>query len=130
MNSAIGAKHARKEAAVTFLRLAASGMVKEAYDRYVGVNFRHHNPDFPGDAPSLAAGMAEGNAKNPVKEFDVRHVVEEGDLVVVHSRVRQSSDTTDIAVAHIFRFEGDQIVELWDIGQQEPENSPNQNGMF
>jgi predicted SnoaL-like aldol condensation-catalyzing enzyme len=35
-----------------------------------------------------------------------------------------------IAVVHIFRFQGNNIAELWDIGQAMPENSPNENGMF
>ena len=29
-----------------------------------------------------------------------------------------------------FRFQGDRIVELWDLGQPVPEKSPNENGMF
>jgi predicted SnoaL-like aldol condensation-catalyzing enzyme len=33
-------------------------------------------------------------------------------------------------VIHIFRFEEDRIVELWDVGQEIPEDSPNDNGMF
>jgi predicted SnoaL-like aldol condensation-catalyzing enzyme len=31
---------------------------------------------------------------------------------------------------HIFRFEQGRIVELWDLGQEVPESSPNQYGMF
>ena len=42
----------RKEAAVSFLKLAASGKVDEAYGSYIGANFRHHNPYFRGDAES------------------------------------------------------------------------------
>ena len=36
----------RKDAAVSFLNLAASGRVREAYDGYVSTNFHHHNPYF------------------------------------------------------------------------------------
>jgi enamine deaminase RidA (YjgF/YER057c/UK114 family) len=35
-----------KDAAVTFLKLAASGKVREAYSKFVGPGFRHHNPFF------------------------------------------------------------------------------------
>jgi predicted SnoaL-like aldol condensation-catalyzing enzyme len=35
-----------------------------------------------------------------------------------------------VALVHIFRFEGNLIAELWDIGQAAPENSPNEYGMF
>ena len=116
--------------AVSFLTLAASGKVREAYDNYVSAKFRHHNAYFPGDAESLQAGMAEAHKKFPNTTLEVQHVLAEGDLVAVHSRVRHSSDTPEIAVVHIFRFEGGRIVELWDVGQEAPKDSPNENGMF
>jgi hypothetical protein len=39
--------HSRKQIARTFLRLAATGKVREAYERFVDKSFRHHNPYFP-----------------------------------------------------------------------------------
>ena len=119
-----------KDAAIAFLELGSSGRVTEAYDTYVAPNFRHHNPYFPGDAKSLAAGMAENAAKFPKKSFRVERAIEEGDLVAVHSRVRLSADMADVALVHIFRFEGDRVAELWDIGQPVPDDTPNENGMF
>ena len=117
-------------AAISFLRLAASGRLDEAYDNYIGANFRHHNPYFRGDAESLKAGMAEAHKKFPNTTLDAQHVFETDDLVAVHSRVRHSPDTPEIAVVHIFRFEGDRIVEMWDVGMEAPKDSPNENGMF
>ena len=119
-----------KKAATTFLHLAATGDVRRAFDLYTTDDFRHHNPHFPGDAESLAAAMEENAAQNPEKSLDIRHVIEEGDLVTVHSRVRMTPIAPDIALVHIFRFDGDHVVELWDIAEPLPENSPNQNGMF
>jgi predicted SnoaL-like aldol condensation-catalyzing enzyme len=46
------------------------------------------------------------------------------------SHVRQNPDDPGAALVHIFRFEGDRIVELWDIAQAIPADSPNKNGMF
>jgi hypothetical protein len=43
----------RKDAAVSFLRHAASGRVREAYDKHVSGDFRYHNPSFRGDAESV-----------------------------------------------------------------------------
>ena len=120
----------RKQSAISFLRLAASGKLDEAYSNYISSNFRHHNPYFAGDAESLKAGMAEAHEKFPDTTLEIQHVLEEGDLVAVHSRVRHSTDTPEIAVVHIFRFEGDRIAELWDIGQEAPKESPNENGLF
>ena len=120
----------RKEAAVSFLKLAATGKLDEAYGNYVSTNFRHHNPYFAGDPESLKTGMAQAHEKFPDTTLEVQHVLEEGDLVAVHSRVRHSANTPAIAVVHIFRFEGDRVAELWDIGQEGPKDSPNENGMF
>jgi predicted SnoaL-like aldol condensation-catalyzing enzyme len=120
----------RKDVAVSFLRQAASGRVREAYGKHVSTGFRHHNPFFAGDAQALMAGMEENARQNPDKRLDVLHVVEEGDLVAVHSRVQQKPDDRGAALVHLFRFEGDHIVELWDIGQPVPAESVNSNGMF
>ena len=119
-----------KAAAIAFLQLASSGKVHDAYSKYVGTAFRHHNPFFEGSAKSLMAGM-EANAKqNPDKVLEVKRAIAEGDLVAVHSLVKQKPDEPGAAVVHIFRFEKGQIVELWDLGQPVPENSQNQYGMF
>jgi predicted SnoaL-like aldol condensation-catalyzing enzyme len=123
-------KDSNKDAAVTFLKLAASGKVPEAYSKFIGPGFRHHNPFFEGSAESLSAGMEENARQNPDKVFEVKRTIAEGEFVVVHSHVRQKPDDLGAAVVHIFRFEMGRIVELWDLGQPVPENSQNQNGMF
>jgi predicted SnoaL-like aldol condensation-catalyzing enzyme len=119
-----------KEAATTFLRLAASGDVRRAFDSYAAPDFRHDNPHFASDAESLAHAMAENTAQNPYKKLEILRVIEDDDVVVLHSRVRLTETGPDIALIHIFRFENDRVVELWDIGQPVPDNSPNQLGMF
>ncbi|MBW5468123.1 nuclear transport factor 2 family protein [Brevibacillus formosus] len=123
-------KTSLKENAVSFLQLVASGNVREAYQRYTGPNFNHHNPFFRGDAHSLMLAMEENAAKNPHKILEVKRAIEEGDIVAVHSHVRQNQEDLGGAVVHIFRFHNDQIVELWDVGQPIPDDSPNENGMF
>ncbi|MFC8686763.1 nuclear transport factor 2 family protein [Brevibacillus porteri] len=123
-------KTSLKENAVSFLQLVASGNVREAYQRYTGPDFRHHNPYFRGDAHSLMLAMEENAAKNPHKILEVKHAIEEGEIVAVHSHVKQNQEDLGGAVVHIFRFHNDQIVEFWDVGQPIPDDSPNENGMF
>ena len=120
----------RKDIATSFLRLATSGRVREAYEKYVHPEFRHHNPYFGGDAASLRAGMEDNAAQFPSKAFEIQRVLGEGDLVAVHSRVQLGPDMPEMAVVHIFRFDGDRIIELWDVAQQVPPQNPNANGMF
>ena len=119
-----------KDAAVEFLTLAASGKVSDAYARHVGFGFRHHNPHFRGDAASLKEAMQENATRNPNKALKVQRALQDGNEVVVLSHVQQHPGERGAAVVHIFRFEGGRIVELWDIGQEVPEKSINENGMF
>jgi predicted SnoaL-like aldol condensation-catalyzing enzyme len=119
-----------KGVATSFLNLASSGRVDEAYSKFVGNGFRHHNAFFEGSMESLRAGMKENAIQNPAKVFEVKRVIAEGDFVVTHSHVQQKPGDLGAAVVHIFRFENGKIVELWDLGQPIPENSPNQYGMF
>jgi predicted SnoaL-like aldol condensation-catalyzing enzyme len=119
-----------KESAVAFLNAVAAGQVREAYARYVGSGFKHHNPFFRGDAASLMEAMEQNAKKNPSKVLEVHTAIEEGNRVAVFSRVRQKPGDRGGAVVHLFRFEGERIVEFWDIGQAVPEESVNENGVF
>ena len=123
-------KTSHKDMATTFLRLAGTGKVHEAYERYAGSGFRHHNPYFKGDSHSLMVAMDENATKFPQKVLEVKHALEDGNYVAVHSRVLHEPNGKEVAVFHLFRFEGDQLVELWDVGQEAPDKSPNENGMF
>ena len=115
--------------AESFLKLASSGKLDEAYS-LVSPKFHHHNAYFPGDAESLKAGMADAHKKFPNTKLDVQRAIAEGEFVAVHSRVHHGAETLPIAVVHIFRFEGDKIAELWDVGMEVPKDSPNENGVF
>jgi predicted SnoaL-like aldol condensation-catalyzing enzyme len=124
------ADHDKKAAAIEFLRLASRGDVEQAFERYVAGGFRHHNPWFAGDAGSLMRAMADNAREHPAKAFEPLRAVADGDLVCVHARVRLDPGARSYAVMHLFRFEGERIAELWDVGQEEPEEMPNEHGMF
>jgi len=119
-----------KDAAVGFLALVARGNVDEAWDRHVGPGLVHHHAYFPGDAASLKQAMLDDAAANPGKSLTVHRVLRDGDEVAVYSHVRQRADDPGWAVAHIFRFEYGRIVEMWDVGQEVPRESPNEHGAF
>lgn len=120
----------QKQAAIDFLALVASGEVYEAYERYVGAEFRHHNPNVNGDADSLRRAMQMNASKNPLKLLEVQFALQDGDRVAVFSRVRQHADDRGGAAVHLFRFADERIAEFWDIGQAVPDVSINENGMF
>lgn len=120
----------KKEMAQHFLKLASEGKSREAFKLYVGKDFKHHNVYFKGDANTLMIAIEEDAKMNPDKIFEIQRAMEDGDLVAVHSRFRQNPNDLDWAVMHIFRFENDKIVELWDFAQASPAEIINENGMF
>jgi predicted SnoaL-like aldol condensation-catalyzing enzyme len=91
---------------------------------------KHHNVYFAGDAKSLEQAMIENHERFPHKTMEVKHAVEEGVIVIVHSHVLLKPGDAGVALVHIFRFEGEKIAEMWDLGQQVPDVSPNEHGMF
>jgi predicted SnoaL-like aldol condensation-catalyzing enzyme len=110
--------------------MAASGHAAAAFAQYATSEFRHHNPHFRGDAQSLARAMDQNAAQFPAKTLDVQRVLCDGDQVAVHSRVRHAPGAPEVAVVHLFRFEGLRIAELWDVGQAAPQPLVNEHGMF
>lgn len=120
----------RKEIAKEFLYMVSTGGVREAYEKHVHPDFRHHNPWFEGDRASLMEAMEEAASDHPTNRYEAVRALEDDDLVAVHGRVRQRPAGPRIAVIHIFRFDEDRIAEAWEVGQEVPEESPNANGMF
>ena len=119
-----------KQAAVDFLEKVIANKIDEAYALHVDPACRHHNPYFDRDIGALKAGMQENAHTNPQKIFEIQHVIHEGDLVAVHSRLRQETGGPAFAVVHLFRFRQNRVVEFWDVCQPEPAENVNENGMF
>ena len=117
-----------KEKAVHFLQMAVSGQIDEAYATYVDMQGKHHNAYYPAGFAALQEGMKEDHLKVSDKTLTVINALEDGDRVAVHSHLRRGKD--DISVVHLFRFRDGRIVEMWDVGQIMPADSPNQDGEF
>lgn len=116
--------------ALEFLRVAAAGEAKEIMARLAAADFVHHNPYFPQGADALASSCEQDARAHPGKLFDIQRTIAEGDLVVVHSRLRRA-EQADLAAVHIFSFDGEgRLRELWDVAQEVPTSSPNRDGMF
>lgn len=118
------------EIATEFLSMAASGSVREAYERHVADSFTHHNAYFPADRESLLVAMEQSAESEPNKSFTIKQVIDSGDRIAVFSHLQRAQTNQEYAVVHIFRFENAKIVEMWDIGQEIPKDSPNALGMF
>lgn len=119
----------RKNTAVDFLRAARSGD-RAAAAKLLAPGARHHNAYFAAGMETLLDAIVAAAQLNPSGTMDVKHVLGDGELVVVHSHVRQRPEDRGVAVIHLFRFVEDRIAELWDVGQAVPAENPNRDGMF
>lgn len=119
-----------RTSAVTFLKLVVAGKISEAYETHVSSQMCHHTPFFAGDVASLQQAMEQNHREYPNKVLEVQRTIAEGDFVAVHSRIRMSANDNGMAIMHLFRFKDGRIVEMWSVGQQVPDESPNDNGMF
>lgn len=120
----------KKEIATEFLVLCAKGKSREAFNSFADKNFKHHNAYFKGDAETLMLAMEENAKQNPDKGLEIKNVLQDDNYVALYSFVKLKPSDLGIALVHIFRFENDKIVELWDLSQPIPENMINENGMF
>jgi predicted SnoaL-like aldol condensation-catalyzing enzyme len=120
----------RKQAALRFLELLGAGRIDDAYRMYTCSAGKHHNPFFAAGFPVLQKGMIENAVQFPNLRIIVKNVIGEGDLVAIHSHIVPRPGEAGIAAVHLFRYQGQKIIEIWDINQPVPVDSPNQDGMF
>ncbi len=120
---------ARKQAALQFLQLVVAGRIDEAYQKYVDLQGKHHNPFFHAGFPALRKAMNENHIQFPNKQLTIKNVLGDGDLVAVHSHIVLRLGETGVVAVHLFRFRGDKIVEMWDCGQTVPADSLNKDGI-
>ena len=120
----------QKERALDFLHMVVSGEIDQAYESYVNMHGVHHNVYYSSEFASLKRGMKESHSQFPNKRLMVKNVLGDGDLVAVHSHILMKEGEPGVSVVHIFRFEDGKIVEMWDVGQTIPVDSPNRRGAF
>ena len=125
-----GNSRSHKTAAVQFLQLVVAGRIEEAYRDYVDIQGKHHNLYFPAGFPSLKKAMIEDHVQSPNKRLSVVNVLEERDLIAVHSHLEFAQGKGSMITVHLFRFTQDRIVEIWDCGQLIPPDLPNKDGPF
>jgi|SRR5271167_2099911 len=119
------------EAAVDLLQTAFSnGEPEKAVKEHAGDKYIQHNPQL-GDGPEAFIGFVKGfRGQFPEMHLEVKRTIAQGDMVVTHSHLTLKPGEPGVALADFFRFEGDKVVEHWDVIQNIPEESANSNTMF
>jgi predicted SnoaL-like aldol condensation-catalyzing enzyme len=119
-----------KKIAAKFLELVIAGRIEEAYTNFVSMEGKHHNPYFPAGFAALKKAMIQNHAELPDKQMIIRHVLGEGNLAAVHSCIIPKPGEPGMVAVHIFRFQKDKIIEMWDSVLPIPADSPNNDGAF
>jgi predicted SnoaL-like aldol condensation-catalyzing enzyme len=125
-----------KDVAIGFLRALMQGRFKEGL-QFFASDCKTHNPYIAGGMDALTDAMIAANremrTKYPDAELTIRHTLADGDLVAVHTQLLNSKHEPSqggLRQVHLFRFEGDKIVEYWDITQMVTPEMPNARGAF
>ena len=121
-----------KRNVVAYYTLAFNGkQPAKAVELYVGDRYIQHNP-FAADGPQAFIDFVTAfTAEHPQLFVDIKRVIAECDLVVTHSHITEDPSDRGDAVADIFRLDRrGKVVEHWDVVQEVPATSANDNTMF
>ena len=103
--------------------------VRKAFMEYCAEIYIQHNPTIL-DGREAAIEMLEPKFSNPEASFDIKRILVDGDLAVIHLHGKMNKTALGGAVADIYRLENGKIVEHWDVLQPVPENAVNPHPMF
>ena len=102
----------------------------EAIDIFVGETYTQHNPHVGDGKQAFIEYFERMAAEYPRKRVDIKRAFAEDDHVILHCH-QIWPDGLEYAGIDIFRLDADgKVVEHWDVLQEVPANSENDNGMF
>jgi predicted SnoaL-like aldol condensation-catalyzing enzyme len=104
--------------------------VKEGFDAYVVEDYIQHNPRVPDGREAAVKFLGEMLRNNPQRVAEIKHVLADGDLVMLHVHAKANPEDRGMAIVDIFRVSNGKIVEHWDVVQPVPEAAANKNTMF
>lgn len=129
-NGQSAAEEINKQNVVAFYNAAINDKDFEKARPYMGDKYIQHNP-LAADGPDGLKAFLDF-AKTNLGSFkaEIRQVFADGDYVILHVHVKANPEDRGSAVMDIFRLENGKVVEHWDVIQQIPEKSANDNTMF
>ena len=121
---------ANKKIVIDFYEKGLNQKDYEAAARHFGPRYIQHNPN-AADGPEGFKKLVEFlKEKFPNSKSEIKRVIAEGDLVMLHVHSVREPGQRGRAIVDIFRLENGKIVEHWDVIQDVPETAANSNTMF
>jgi predicted SnoaL-like aldol condensation-catalyzing enzyme len=102
----------------------------EAGRKYMGATYKQHSPYATDGHEGLAAFVKFFRENFPQHRYEVKKVIAEGDMVVLHLHGMGGMNPFGEQVVDFFRVKNGKVVEHWDVIQPIPEKSDNPNGIF
>jgi predicted SnoaL-like aldol condensation-catalyzing enzyme len=103
---------------------------KDAFARFASADFVDHAASVPGGSRDDSAAALEALfAQMPGGKWTIVRSAAENDLVFLHVRVNPAPGAPEVAIAEIFRVQGDKIVEHWDVVASAPDKAVNFHSM-
>ncbi len=124
-----GTLEQNKKLVTAFYDAAINQKNYDAAVKYLGAEYKQHNPTAANGKEGLKAFIDFLKARFPSQRGEIKRVVAEGDLVVLHVHSTRG-DGPGRAIVDIFRVKDGKVVEHWDVIQDIPEKAANSNGMF
>jgi predicted SnoaL-like aldol condensation-catalyzing enzyme len=98
--------------------------------QYMGSEYRQHAPYATDGHAGIAEWVHKFKEAFPQHRYEVKKIIAEGDLVVLHLHGMNGPNPHGESVVDIFRVENGKVVEHWDVIQPIPESADNANTMF
>jgi predicted SnoaL-like aldol condensation-catalyzing enzyme len=118
-----------KAVAVDFY-CTAFGEPELASSHHIGHGYVQHSPQYEDGSAAFISFVRRMRSQYPDMTLEVKRVVAEGDLVVLHSHLTLKPGEPGMTLADFFRIEDDKVVEHWDVVQSIPDSWENSNTMF
>ena len=106
------------------------GQPEQAAAAHLGTTYTQHNPGAPDGAEGFIGYVHWLRGQFPELHLDIKRALAEEDLVFTHSHLHLKPGDRGMSVADIWRIADGRIVEHWDVVQEVPEASANDNTMF
>jgi predicted SnoaL-like aldol condensation-catalyzing enzyme len=121
---------ANKKVVVDFYEKGLNQKDYDAAAKYFGPRYIQHNPGAANGPEGFKRLVTFLKEKFPNSHSEIKRVIAEGDLVVLHVHSKREPTDRGRAIVDIFKVENGKIVEHWDVIQDIPEKSANDNTMF
>ena len=121
---------ANKKIVVDFYEKGLNQKDYDAAAKYFGPRYIQHNPGAANGPEGFKRLVTFLKEKFPNSHSEIKQVIAEGDLVVLHVHSKREPTDRGRAIVDIFKVENGKIVEHWDVIQDVPEKSANDNTMF